>query len=70
MKPQVRFNQMLLFDDARLCELQRETLLIFEIYANLIDDTDSSAPYRDVRWHSNAINRMVFASIYLIMNKL
>jgi hypothetical protein len=41
LKPQVRFNQWLLFDDARLCELQREALLLFEIYASYIDDIDS-----------------------------
>jgi hypothetical protein len=39
---QLRFDQRLSFDDAHLCELQREALLLFEIYANFIDETDSS----------------------------
>jgi hypothetical protein len=43
LKPQVRFNQWLSFNDARLCELQREVLLIFEIYASYIDEIDSSS---------------------------
>ncbi|CAF4398402.1 unnamed protein product [Rotaria sp. Silwood2] len=43
LKPQIRFDQWLSFDDARLCELQREALLLFEIYANYNDDMDSSS---------------------------
>ena len=43
LKPQVRFNQWLLFDDARLCELPREALLLFEIYASLIDEPEPSS---------------------------
>ncbi len=48
LKPQARFNQWLLFDDARLCELQREALLLFEIYANFVDEIDSSLPSYEV----------------------
>jgi hypothetical protein len=63
LKPQVRFNQWLLFDDARLCELQRETLLLFEIYASFIDEIDSSSsseifdgiPMRLIGWCSQAL---------------
>ena len=63
LKPQVRFNQWLLFDDARLCELQREALLLFEIYANFIDDTELSAssevldgaPMSLIGWCSQAL---------------
>ncbi|CAF3475281.1 unnamed protein product [Rotaria sordida] len=44
LKPQIRFDQWLSFDDARLCELQREALLLFEIYASYNDDFDSSSP--------------------------
>jgi hypothetical protein len=36
------FNQQLLFNDIYLCGLLREGLLLFEIYANFIDETDSS----------------------------
>ncbi|CAF4819127.1 unnamed protein product, partial [Rotaria magnacalcarata] len=43
--PQIRFNQWLSFDDARLCELQREVLILFEIYASYLDETDSSSPH-------------------------
>ncbi|UJR21159.1 hypothetical protein I4U23_024258 [Adineta vaga] len=39
---QVRFDQRLSFNDAYLCELQRETLILFEIYASFIDENDSS----------------------------
>jgi hypothetical protein len=48
LKPQIRFDRWLLFDDARLCELQREALLLFEIYASYIDevvDVSSSSSY-------------------------
>ena len=45
LKPQIRFDQWLSFDNARLCELQRETLILFEIYASYIDDMDLSQPY-------------------------
>jgi hypothetical protein len=63
LKPQVRFNQWLLFDDARLCELQREALLLFEIYASFIDELDSSSsseifdgiPMRLIGWCSQAL---------------
>ena len=44
-KPQIRFDQWLSFDDARLCELQREALLLFEIYAKFIDEYDTSLPH-------------------------
>ncbi|CAF4197511.1 unnamed protein product, partial [Rotaria sp. Silwood2] len=39
---QIHFDQRLIFDDIHLCGLQREALLLFEIYAAFIDDTDSS----------------------------
>ena len=65
LKPQIRFNQWLLFDDARLCELQREALLLFEIYASFIDETDVSSstsyevfdgiPMRLIGWCSQAL---------------
>ncbi|CAF0889442.1 unnamed protein product [Adineta steineri] len=60
LKPQVRFNQWILFDDARLCELQREALLLFEIYATFNDEIDSSS--------SPALSHEVFDGIpmYLI----
>ncbi|CAF4458276.1 unnamed protein product [Rotaria socialis] len=45
LKPQIRFDQWLSFDDARLCELQREVLILFEIYASYLDETDSSSPH-------------------------
>lgn len=51
LKPQVRFNQWLLFDDARLCELQRESLILFEIYANFVDDIDSTLPMEVIEGH-------------------
>jgi len=66
LKPQVRFNQWLSFDDARLCELQREALLLFEIYASFIDEIDSSSsssssevfdniPMRLIGWCSQSL---------------
>ena len=64
LKPQVRFNQWLLFDDARLCELQREALLLFEIYASFVDEIDSTLssyevfdgiPMRLIGWCSQAL---------------
>lgn len=39
---QINFNQQLVFDDAFLCVLEREALLLFEIYASFMDDTDPS----------------------------
>ncbi|CAF0997755.1 unnamed protein product [Rotaria sordida] len=39
---QIHFDQRLIFNDIYLCGLQREALLLFEIYASFIDDTDSS----------------------------
>ncbi|CAF5144726.1 unnamed protein product, partial [Rotaria sp. Silwood1] len=64
LKPQIRFDQWLSFDDARLCELQRETLLLFEIYASYNDEIDSSSsicetfdgiPMRLIGWCSQAL---------------
>ena len=63
LKPQVRFNQWLLFDDARLCELQREALLLFEIYASSIDEIEPSSssetfdgvPMRLIGWCSQGL---------------
>ena len=63
LKPQVRFNQWLLFDDARLCELQREAVLLFELYASFIDEFDSSSlteifdgiPMRLIGWCSQSL---------------
>ncbi|CAF0809372.1 unnamed protein product [Adineta ricciae] len=37
---QVRFDQQLSFVDAHICGLQRETLILFEIYASFTDDSD------------------------------
>lgn len=42
-KPLIRFNQWISFNDARLCELQREALLLFEIYASYNDEMESSS---------------------------
>jgi hypothetical protein len=39
---QIRFNQQLTFNNVYLCGLQREALILFEIYANFINETDSS----------------------------
>lgn len=43
LKPLIRFNQWISFNDARLCELQREALLLFEIYASFHDEIESSS---------------------------
>lgn len=42
-KPLVRFNQWISFNDARLCELQREALLLFEIYASYHEEVEPSS---------------------------
>lgn len=63
LKPQVRFNQWLLFDDARLCELQREAILLLEIYASFIDENESTnhveifdgVPMSLIGWCSQAL---------------
>ncbi|CAF3791534.1 unnamed protein product [Rotaria socialis] len=39
---QVDFNEQLIFNDIHLCELQREALLLFEIYASFVDEADPS----------------------------
>ncbi|CAM4759904.1 unnamed protein product [Rotaria magnacalcarata] len=39
---QVSFNEQLVFNDIHLRELQREALLLFEIYASFVDEADSS----------------------------
>lgn len=79
-KPQIRFDQWISFEDARLCELQREALLLFEVYATYLDDTDvvsSSIPYdvfegvpmRLIGWCSQAIfddeHRLITGERYL-----
>ena len=77
LKPQVRFNQWLLFDDARLCELQREALLVLEVYASFLDDFDTSlsyemydgVPMRLIGWCSQALfdheHRLITGERYL-----
>ena len=77
LKPQVRFNQWLLFDDARLCELQREALLLLEVYASFLDDADTShsyemydgVPMRLIGWCSQALfdheQRLITGERYL-----
>jgi hypothetical protein len=79
LKPQVRFNQWILFDDARLCELQREALLLLEIYASFLDDFDTSLPHevidgvpmRLIGWCSQALfdhqHRLITGERYLGM---
>lgn len=60
---QIRFNQQLVFKDTYLCSLQREALLLFEIYADFIDDIDSSLvcevfdgiPMRLIGWCTQAL---------------
>jgi hypothetical protein len=60
---QVRFDQRLSFNNAHLCGLQREALLLFEIYASFADETDSSLicevfdgiPMRLIGWCSQAL---------------
>jgi hypothetical protein len=60
---QVRFDQKLSFDDAHLCELHREALMLFEIYASLSDDNDSGLisevfdgiPMRRIGWCSQTL---------------
>jgi hypothetical protein len=60
---QVRFDQELSFNDALLCELHREALILFEIYASFIDETDSSLvcevfdgiPMRLIGWCSQTL---------------
>lgn len=62
-KPQIRFNQWLSFNDARLCELQRESLILFEIYAQFHDEIDSPGiievfdgiPMHLIGWCSQAL---------------
>ena len=39
---QIRFDQLLIFNNSHLCALQREALLLFEIYACFTDEIDSS----------------------------
>lgn len=39
---QIHFDQRLIFNNANLCALQRESLLLFEVYATFIDESDSS----------------------------
>lgn len=77
LKPQVRFHQWLLFDDARLCELPRESLLLFEVYASYIDEFDLSLPHevfegvpmRLIGWCSQALfdheNHLITGERYL-----
>ena len=77
LKPQVRFHQWLLFDDARLCELSREALLLFEVYASYIDELDGSTPHelfdgvpmRLIGWCSQALfdhdNQLITGERYL-----
>jgi hypothetical protein len=60
---QIRFNQQLSFNNVFICGLQREALILFEIYANFIDETDSSLVYevfdgismRLIGWCSQAL---------------
>lgn len=60
---EIRFNQQLVFNDVYLCSLQHETLLLFEIYADFIDEIDSSLicevfdgiPMRLIGWCSQAL---------------
>ena len=60
---QVHFDQRISFNDAHLCGLQRETVLLFEIYASLVEETDSSLicevfdgiPMRLIGWCSQAL---------------
>jgi len=62
-KPQIRFNQWLSFNDARLCELQRESLILFEIFAQFHDEIDSTGtiehfdgiPMHLIGWCSQAL---------------
>ena len=67
LKPQIRFNQWLLFNDARLCELQREALLLlFEIYASFIDEIEIYHQYHYTEVFDGVpmrLNWLVFTSI-------
>ena len=45
LKPQVRFDQWISFDDARHCALQREALLLFEVFASFADELELSSPH-------------------------
>ena len=62
----VRFEQQLTFVDTFVCALQRETLLLFEIYASVNDDAESAVssnsietfdgtPMRLIGWCSQAL---------------
>ena len=62
----VRFDQQLTFADTFVCALQREALLLFEIYASVNDDADSAVssnliemfdgtPMRLIGWCSQAL---------------
>lgn len=39
---QIRFHETLRFDNIYLCGLHRESLILFEIYANFIEETEPS----------------------------
>ena len=59
---EVRFYQQLSFNDVHLCQLEREALLLFEVYGSIVDETDSSAsevfdglPMRSIGWCSQAL---------------
>ena len=59
----LRVNQKLTFNDVYLCGLPQETLLLFEIYANYLDEIDGSfngevlqgVPMRRIGWCSQAL---------------
>jgi hypothetical protein len=73
----IRFNQRLFFNDVYLCGLQREALILFEIYTNSIDEADSSLafevldgiPMRLFGWCSQALfdheHNLVMSECYL-----
>ncbi|CAF0926564.1 unnamed protein product [Adineta steineri] len=77
--PQIHFDQRLTFDRAYLCGLQREALILFEIYASFFDETDSSLsplvylfdglPMRLIGWCSQTIfdheHRLINGERYL-----
>ena len=45
---QIRFHEQLLFENIYLCGLHRESLILFEIYADFIEETDGFSLTREI----------------------
>ncbi|CAF0721214.1 unnamed protein product [Didymodactylos carnosus] len=62
LKPQVLFDQWLSFHDAQLCELPREAVLMFEIFALEKTDVNSSGNGLPVTQHYQSLTMMTDGS--------